>query len=121
MANDQQNVSGAVHLAQTVQILQRGLTSIPLSDAILNIDTWFDQLQRSGIPELQNVARELGNLQSLLSAGDAGLNAAAISASLNLLGSQATELAVHADPDAQAELRSLGDLLLQAGASLAQQ
>ncbi|WP_324672093.1 hypothetical protein [Hymenobacter sp. GOD-10R] len=115
---DEQHLSGAVHLAQTIHALQRGLTSIPLSDAILNIDTWFDQLQRSGVPELQNVARELGNLQSLLSSGNAGLDGGAIGASLSMLGSQATELAVHADPDAQAELRTLGDLLLQAGASL---
>jgi hypothetical protein len=120
MADNQATTSGAEQLSTTIHSLQRGLTSIPLSNAITNIDEWFVKLQQSGIPELQDVARELGNLQSLLSSGNAGLDGDAIGASLSILGSQTTQLAMHADPAAQADLRALGDLLLQAGASLTQ-
>lgn len=116
---DQPNaLQGAEHLHHTIHVLQAGLTAIPLSTAIGNLDAWYAQLQQSGIPELQDIARELGNLQSLLSSGSVGLDGAAIGRSLSMLGSQTNQAAAQASPAAQAALHTLGDLLTQAGAGI---
>ncbi|SMB88143.1 hypothetical protein SAMN00120144_1172 [Hymenobacter roseosalivarius DSM 11622] len=109
--------SGADLLAGTVHALQGGLTSLPLSTAHTNIDTWQETLQQSGIPELQDIDRELGNLQSLLSDAN-GIDGEAVGQSLDILGTQTLQAAAHATPDAQTALRALGDLLLQHGAKL---
>jgi len=103
-------------LEATIHALQNGLTSIPISGAMDNTETWQQRLLQSGEPALQDIGREVGNLQSLLSSGS--LNAEAIGSSLSMLGSQTTQAATHATPDAQASLRTLGDLLLQLGAKL---
>jgi hypothetical protein len=117
MAEKNAPQSGADLLSATVHALHGGLTSLPLSTAHTNIDTWQEMLQQSGIPELQNIDRELGNLQSLLS-DTAGIDGAAVGQSLDMLGSQTLQAAAHATPDSQAALRALGDLLLQHGAKL---
>lgn len=109
--------SGADLLAGTVHALQGGLTALPLSTAHTNIDTWQETLQQSGIPELQNIDRELGNLQSILSDTN-GIDGEAVGQSLDMLGTQTLQAAVHATPDAQTALRALGDLLLQHGGKL---
>lgn len=101
----------------TIQSLQNGLTSLPLSQAQENTENWQQLLLQSGEPALQDVGRELGNLQSLLSSGS--LDGAAIGRSLSMLGSQTLQAATRANDTLQANLRSLGDLLLQAGAKLA--
>jgi hypothetical protein len=103
-------------LGATIHALQNGLTSIPLSAAQDNTETWQQHLLQSGEPALQDVGREIGNLQSLLSSGN--LNPEAIGASLSMLGSQTNQAAATATPDTQAQLRNLGDLLLQLGAKL---
>ena len=104
--------SGADLLAGTVHALQSGLTSLPLSTAHTNIDTWQEKLQQSGIPELQDIDRELGTLQSLLSNTE-GIDGAAVGQSLDMLASQTLQVAAHATPDSQPALRALGDLLMQ--------
>ncbi|MBC6606987.1 hypothetical protein H8B13_09170 [Hymenobacter sp. BT188] len=109
--------SGAELLAATVHALHGGLTSLPLSTAHTNIDTWQETLQQSGIPELQDIDRELGNLQTLLSNTD-GIDGVAVGDSLDMLGTQTLQAAVHATPDSQAALRALGDLLLQHSSKL---
>ncbi|QNH61638.1 hypothetical protein [Hymenobacter sediminicola] len=106
-------------LNATLHSLQNGLTSIPLSAAMDNTETWQQQLLHSGEPALQDIGREIGNLQSLLSSGS--LNAELIGRSLNMLGSQTIQAAAHADTPLQANLRALGDVLLQAGAKLEEQ
>ena len=103
-------------LEATIHALQTGLTSIPLSAALDNNETWKQHLLQSGEPALQDVGREVDKLQSLLSSGS--LDPASIGSSLSMLGSQTTQAAQHADPDFQAPLRTLGDLLLQLGAKL---
>jgi hypothetical protein len=109
--------TGADLLSGTVHALHGGLTALPLSTAHTNIDTWQETLQQSGIPELQDIDRELGNLQSILSDTN-GIDGKAVGRSLDMLGSQTLQAAAHATPDAQAALRALGDLLLQHGAKL---
>lgn len=103
-------------LNATIHALQTGLTSIPLSAAQDNTETWQHQLLQSGEPALQDIGRELGNLQSLLSSGS--LNAASIGRSLSMLGAQTTQAATHAEEQLQATLRTLGDQLLEAGRKL---
>ena len=120
MAN-QTNNADAQRLTDTLQSLQGGLTSIPLSSANITIDQWQEVLQQSGIPALQDIDRELGNLQSLLSVGSAGLDAQAIGRSLSMLGSQTSQVAVTAAPELRASLTPLADFLLKAGGKLEDQ
>jgi ribosomal 50S subunit-associated protein YjgA (DUF615 family) len=103
-------------LNATIHALRSGLTSIPISAALDNTETWQQKLLQSGDPALQDVGREMGNLQSLLSSGF--LNAEAIGNSLSILGSQTNQAALHADEELKASLRDLGDLLLQTSAKL---
>ena len=107
------------HLANTVQALKKGLTSIPLSAAMDNTEAWQQEFLLSGIPALQDIAREIGNLQSLLTAPK--LNGPSIGRTLSLLGSQTTQFAFQASAEQQAEIRSIGDLLLRLGSELQQQ
>lgn len=107
-------------LNATTHSLTNGLTGIPLSAAQDNTETWQQHLLQSGEPGLQDIGRELGNLQSLLSAGDAGLNAGAIGRSLSMLGAQTAEIVRTAPDEVRAGLSSLSDLLLKAGGQLEQ-
>ncbi|MFD2787044.1 hypothetical protein [Hymenobacter rubripertinctus] len=106
-------------LNATTHSLSNGLTGIPLSAAQDNTETWQLHLLQSGEPRLQDIGREMGNLQSLLSAGDAGLNSPAIGRSLSMLGTQTAEAAQHAPAEVRANLTTLSDLLLKAGGQLA--
>jgi hypothetical protein len=103
--------TGVDRLNETVQALQNGLTALPLSAAMDNTEAWQQEFLQSGIPGLQDIAREIGTLQSLLTAGK--LNGEAISDSLSLLGTQTNQFAFQAPEDQKAALRSLGDLLLR--------
>ena len=107
------------HLADTIQALKSGLTSIPISAAMDNTEAWQQEFLQSGIPALQDIAREIGNLQSLLTA--AKLDGPAIGRALTLLGSQTTQFAFQASSEQQADIRSIGDLLLRLGSELQEQ
>lgn len=102
--------------AATTHALQSGLTSIPISSAMDNTETWEQQLLQSDEPALQDIGREISNLQSLLTSGS--LNPEAIGQSLSILGSQTLQAAAQASPELQANLRGLGDALLQASTQL---
>ncbi|UOQ54936.1 hypothetical protein [Hymenobacter cellulosivorans] len=104
------------HLANTIAALKQGLTSIPISAAMDNTEAWQQEFLQSGIPALQDIARELGNLQSMLTAPK--LDGAAIGRALSLLGSQTTQYAFQASPEQQADVRAIGDLLLRLGSDL---
>ncbi|MCB2379892.1 hypothetical protein LGH70_20010 [Hymenobacter sp. BT635] len=104
------------HLADTIQALKKGLTSIPLSAAMDNTEAWQQEFLQSGIPALQDIAREIGNLQSLLTAPK--IDGPAVGRALSLLGSQTTQFAFQATADQQADVRSIGDLLLRLGTEL---
>lgn len=107
-------------LNATTHSLSNGLTGIPLSAAMDNTETWQQHLLQSGEPRLQDIGREMGNLQSLLSEGDMSLNAPAIGRSLSMLASQTAEVANTAPAEIRASLTDLSDLLLRAGGQLEQ-
>ncbi len=104
------------HLLATVSALKNGLTSLPLGSAMDNTETWQQQFLQSGQPELQDIAREIGNLQSLLSSGT--LSATAIGNSLSMLGDQTSEASALAPADLKKPLTELADLLRRHGGDL---
>jgi hypothetical protein len=104
------------HLLATVSALRNGLTSLPLGSAMDNTETWQHQFLQSGQPELQDIAREIGNLQSLLSSGT--LSATAIGHSLSMLGDQTSEVSANAPDDVKKPLIELADLLRRHGGDL---
>ncbi len=103
-------------LKATVSGLQNGLTSLPLGSAMDNTETWQQQFLQSGLPELQDIAREMGNLQSLLSSGNLG--ATPIGNSLVMLGDQTSQVSQHAPADLKGDLLKLADTLRRHGHEL---
>jgi len=97
------------HLNATISALKNGLTSLPLGSAMDNTETWQQQFLQSGLPGLQDIAREIGNLQSLLTSG--ALSARAIGNSLGILGDQTSQIAAQASDELKKPLRDLADLL----------
>ncbi|MBG8552542.1 hypothetical protein [Hymenobacter guriensis] len=106
-------------LATTLQALQSGLTNVPLSSAMDATEAWQQQFLQSGQPELQDVAREIGNLQSLLTAKP--LDGAAIGRSLSMLGSQTNDLSKTAPLTHATNLSELSTQLLRLGGELENQ
>jgi hypothetical protein len=104
------------HLHATVSALRNGLTSLPLGSAMDNTETWQQQFLQSGEPGLQDIGRELGNLQSLLSSG--ALSATAIGDTLTMLGNQTSQLSAQAPDDVKKPLIELADLLRRHGSEL---
>jgi hypothetical protein len=104
------------HLHATVSALKNGLTSLPLGSAMDNTETWQQQFLQSGAPGLQDIAREIGNLQSLLTNG--ALSATAIGNSLTMLGNQTSQLSADAAEDVKKPLVELADLLRRHGSDL---
>jgi hypothetical protein len=104
------------HLHATLSGLQNGLTSLPLGSAMDNTETWQQQFLQSGLPELQDIAREMGNLQSLLSSGT--LSASAIGNSLAMLGDQTSQVSHQAPAELKADLLKLADTLRRHGHDL---
>ena len=96
-------------LHATLSGLQNGLTSLPLGSAMDNTETWQQQFLQTGLPEYQDIAREIGNLQSLLTSNT--LEATAIGHSLAMLGDQTSQASHHAPADLRADLLKLADTL----------
>ena len=103
-------------LHATLSGLQNGLTSLPLGSAMDNTETWQQQFLQSGLPGLQDIAREIGNLQSLLTSG--ALSALAIGNSLTMLGDQTSQVSKQAADDLKKPLQELADLLRKHGGDL---
>lgn len=93
----------------TIAALQQGLTSIPVEQAIAVIESWQQQLQGT------DLAEDLGDLKAALSKGDAS----SISQILSDLGEDTSEAAADATGDVAVKVEQLGELLTQAGRSLA--
>ena len=104
------------HLLATVSALKNGLTSLPLGSAMDNTETWQQQFLQSGEPGLQDIAREIGNLQSLLTNG--ALSAKAIGNSLTMLGTQTSDASALAPDELKKPLVELADLLRRHGSDL---
>lgn len=103
-------------LHATLSGLQNGLTSLPLGSAMDNTESWQQQFLQSGQPEFQDIAREIGNLQSLLTSGS--LSATAIGNSLSMLGDQTSQASQHAPADLKDDLLKLADTLRRHGRDL---
>ena len=104
------------HLNATLHALQNGITGIPLSAAMDNTETWQQQFWQSGDVDLQHIAREFGNLQSLLTSER--LDGSAIARCLSMLGDQTSQASHHAPADLKADLLKLADTLRRHGAEL---
>ncbi len=104
------------HLNATISALKNGLTSLPLGSAMDNTEAWQQQFLQSGLPGLQDIAREIGNFQSKLTSGT--LSARDLGNSLTMLGDQTGQIAAHADPDLKKSLQELADLLRRHGSEL---
>lgn len=104
------------HLHATVSALKNGLTSLPLGSAMDNTETWQQQFLQSGEPGMQDIAREIGNLQSLLTSGV--LSPTAIGNSLTVLGNQTSQASMQATAEAKKPLQELADLLRRHGSDL---
>ncbi|WP_375416543.1 hypothetical protein [uncultured Hymenobacter sp.] len=105
------------HLNATLHALQNGVTGIPISAAMDNTEVWQQQLWQSGDVDLQHVAREFGNLQSLLTSER--LDGAAIASSLSMLGDQTSQASAKAPAELKADLIKLADALRRAGGDMA--
>ena len=99
-------------LGSTISALQGGLTSLPASAAVANIESWQQQLQGAA-PE---IASSLGELKSLLSSGSA--NAQTIAQALKKLGTQVSAAGTSTGGDAGSQVQQLGQMLTQAASSL---
>ncbi|MBX0292313.1 hypothetical protein K3G63_17830 [Hymenobacter sp. HSC-4F20] len=109
-------------LDATTHSLSNGVTGLPISAAMDTTETWQQHFLQSGDPMLQNIAREIGNLQSLLSSEEtAGLDGPSIGRSLSMLGSQTAEVARTANEDVRSRLTALSDTLLRMGGQLEQE
>ncbi|RTQ50820.1 hypothetical protein EJV47_09370 [Hymenobacter gummosus] len=108
--------SDADLLADTIHALQSGLTSLPLSQVMDTTEAWQQQFLQSGIPELQNIAREIGNFQSLLTSQP--MDGPSIGRSLGMMGAQISDLLPHAPEDRKLGLSQLSTLLLRLGGEL---
>ena len=104
------------HLNATVSALKNGLTSLPLGSAMDNTETWQQQFLQSGEPGLQDIGREIGNLQSLLTSGV--LSPRAIGNSLGILASQTGQIGLKATDEVKKPLQELADLLRRHSADL---
>ncbi|GAP94374.1 hypothetical protein [Leptolyngbya sp. NIES-2104] len=98
-----------VDVDTTIAALQQGLTSIPVEQAIAVIESWQQQLQGT------DLAEDLGDLKAALTQGDAS----AISQILTDLGEDTSEAAADATGDVAVKVEQLGELLSQAGQSIA--
>lgn len=105
------------HLNATLHALQNGVTGIPLSAAMDNTETWQQQFWQSGDVELQHIAREFGNLQSLLTSER--LDGGAIARSLSMLGDQTSQASAQAPAELKSDLIKLADTLRRAGGDMA--
>ena len=104
------------HLNATISALKNGLTSLPVGSAMDNTEAWQQQFLQSGRPELQDIAREIGNFQSLLTSGT--WSPTAMGKSLTMLGDQTSQASVHAAPELKKSLQELADLLRRHGGDL---
>ncbi len=98
-------------LDSTIAALKSGITSLPAEAAIGAIESWQSQLQGT------EIAETLGQLKMALEGG--GTGSSSISGLLSDLGSQTTTAAGTVTGDETSKLQQLGQLLAQAGSSLA--
>ena len=118
------NETHAADAAATVDDLEQGLTSFPLSKAVNKIDDWKRTIEATERDDLRPIADGLGDLHNALT-GE-GVNGLTVGGLLVQLGRQ-TEEAADAVPAStpedstdglQKNLKRLGSLLRHAGSAL---
>ena len=118
------NETEAAEVAATIDDVERGLTSIPLSKAVNKIDDWKRKVEETERQDLLPIAAGLGELrQSLVGEGIDGIRVGAI---LTRLGEQTEAAADDVPPpttgdtteDLVNNLKRLGSLLRHAGGAL---
>ena len=118
------NETEAAEVKATIDDVERGLTSIPLSKAVNKIDDWKRKIEETERQDLLPIAAGLGELrQSLVGEGIDGIRIGAI---LTRLGEQTEAAADDVPPpttgdtteDLVNNLKRLGSLLRHAGAAL---
>ena len=113
-----QPVSGDVQATPqgTVSLLQQGVTSIAVDQAVANIDGWLTQLDDADDDALDAVADNLEELRSLLQ--DQPIDGAEVGNLLTELGQQTTDAAANAAGQQMTQLQTLGETLTTAGEQL---
>ncbi|MBD1843422.1 hypothetical protein H6F89_08435 [Cyanobacteria bacterium FACHB-63] len=106
--------SSATDIDQVISALKGGLTSVPADTAVQVIDGFEQQVRGLGATEIAN---NLVKLKSLLTSG--GGSQQEIGQTLSQLGSQTSAAASGADSELTGKLQELGQLLSNAGQSLA--
>ena len=101
---------------ETINALGDGLTSLPLDQAISNIEGWQARLENSNDPTLITVAESLETLKGELQAQS--VDQTSVGLLLIELGGRTQEAASMGQGDEAAQLVSLGMLLTDAGDSL---
>ena len=118
------NETEAAEVAATIDDVERGLTSVPLSKAVNKIDDWKRKIEETERQDLLPIAAGLGELhQSLVGEGIDGIRVGAI---LTRLGEQTEAAADDVPPpttgdtteDLVGNLKRLGSLLRHAGGAL---
>jgi hypothetical protein len=104
------NLTQSANLNATIALLQRGITAVPLPEAMELITSWQEKLHG------HDLAEDLGELKDLLASGNG--TEAAIADILIDLGEDTAQLAEKASEADAAKAKQVADLLIQAGKSL---
>ena len=119
------NETHAADVSATIDDLENGLTSFPLSKAVNKIDDWKRKVEATERDDLRPIADGLGDLRNALT-GE-GVDGMTVGMLLVRLGEQ-TEEAADVVPESTPEdsteglqkgLKRLGSLLRHAGSALA--
>ena len=112
MSDESPTVSG------TIEALEGGLDSLPVDQAVRNIEGWQARLEAAGDPALLAIAEQLEELKAALQTESADQTSAGLL--LIEIGERTNAAAETAQGDEAAQLTSLGTLLSDAGSSLSE-
>lgn len=118
------NETQAAEAAATVDDIERGLTTLPLSKGINRIDDWKRKIEATERQDLMPIAAGLDELHQSLTG--VGIDGAQIGAILTRLGEQTEAAAGDVSPSTAGDanealaknLKRLGSLLRHAGGAL---
>ena len=101
----------AVTVAATIDALKGGVSKIPASAALANIDSWHTTL--NGVPGAETICADLASLKRHLQATPP--DSKALASLLGKIGQETTKLAAGAKGDDAPKLKELGTMLTSAG------
>lgn len=103
----------SAQLAATIAVVERGLPQLAPGRASRNLEEWQAKLRSSGDPQMVSLSEDLAELQQAITNGD--FAPATIGPLLVRVGEKTGAVAGNAPPSPAAQLRHLGELLVQAG------